>query len=277
MPRTGSAACRWQGQVQVDVGRRPGVAVPGEGDRPPELVGHAGGVEHLVERDDLRDQRAELCGRPGTAHRRRPHRAPGAARSARRRASGGNRSGSGAWTEDRNAVTCATRPRRSMRASPGSWRSASSGNLLERTGHPAGGLDEPSRLGALVAGDGVRPCRDGPGGGGGGAYRLGVEGPARPPTGPVQHLVGEQGEVGQRAGPGALGGVDRLPDLEPSFGAGDHVRHTHYVTHYGARPVTSAVSTARSLRLGRRPGNRGCRVPVSPGYGVVPGPSPSAA
>jgi hypothetical protein len=25
--------------------------------------------------------------------------------------------------------------------------------------------------------------------------------------------------------------VDRLPDLEAPFGAGDHVGHTHYVTH----------------------------------------------
>ena len=51
---------RGQGQVHVDVRGRPGVAVPGQGDRPAELVRHADRVEHLVERDDPRDQTAEL-------------------------------------------------------------------------------------------------------------------------------------------------------------------------------------------------------------------------
>ena len=84
-----------QGQVHVDVGRRPGVAVPGQGDGPAELVRHAERVEHLVERDDLASEVAERC-----RSRRRSQVGAVVARcrapcAARRRARGGNRSGSG--------------------------------------------------------------------------------------------------------------------------------------------------------------------------------------
>jgi len=71
---------------------------------------------------------------------------------------------------------------------------------FERTGHPAGGLDELTRLGAPVTGrvfqgNSRRRSRlAGPGGGdpgGGGPHRIRVEGTARPLTGAGQHVVAQ--------------------------------------------------------------------------------------
>ena len=80
-----------------------------------------------------------------------------------------------------------------------------------------------------------------------GPHCFGVEGPRGPPAGLGQHLVGEPREIGQGAGPGALGGVDRLPDLETPLGTGDHVGHTHYVTHYCTPLVTRSGSDHEGL------------------------------
>ena len=156
------------------------------------------------------------------------NRAAPAERAARKRARGGNRSGSRA-RGGRKAETWATRPRRSMRASPGSRSRA----------EPAPG-GRVSSAAAIRREDSTNRCISGRrwrwvGAAGArrtGPDRVGIEGPGGPPAGRGQHLVGEPRETGQGAGPRTLGGVDRLPYLETPLGAGDHVGHTHYVTHY---------------------------------------------
>ena len=140
-----------------------GLRIPDQGDRPAELVRHPGRIEHLVERDDLGSQVAELlC--PGQLPVPVRQCDVPAGRAARKRARDGNRSGSGA-RGGRKAETWATRPRRSMRASPGSrpWPSrpvAAATRALAAIRRER--LDELLRLGA-----------DGAAGGGGGARRTG--------------------------------------------------------------------------------------------------------
>ena len=106
---------------------------------------------------------------------------------------------------------------------------------LERCSHPARGLDEPLRLVPTVPwrrSGGARCTRP---------HCLGIEGPDGLAARFRQHLVGQLCEASQRAGPRTRRGVDRLPDLESPLGTGDHVSHTHYVTHYkGPVPPASA-------------------------------------
>ena len=181
MARTGSAPAggrvRFTSMSVVALGLRYQV----EGDRPPELVRHA-----QRSRASRGARRSSGPGCRTAAVSSVPltdviDRSPGAARSARRRASGGNRSGSGV-VGGRNALTWATRPRRSMRASPGSWRSAGLVGPARANG-PSGGRPRrtvPASRGARDAGVTVRaaparrPART----------ASGVEGPAAPAGGP---------------------------------------------------------------------------------------------
>jgi hypothetical protein len=63
-PSTGSATVGWHREVDVDIGRRPRVAIPRQRDGTTELVWNSGRLEHLVQGDDFRGEIAEL-GRAG--------------------------------------------------------------------------------------------------------------------------------------------------------------------------------------------------------------------
>ena len=213
-PSTGVGRLRRYRQVHVDVGRGPRVAVPGQGERPAELVGHAERVEHFVQADDPGGQRPERrsatpCSSPGAPA---PSSPPPGVRN------GGNSSGSGSRGVVNGSI-CSAKFERSMSVSPGSRRCVGPGGRdFERPRHAARCLDE-------APGVRDRMAQAGPWGVAGGqqdstARRAGPGPPSvsngRPARlpGRLEHVVGEAREVGQRASPGALGRVDRLPDLE---------------------------------------------------------------
>ena len=158
------------------------------------------------------------------------------------------RSGSGHETE------------RSMRASPGSWRAATGGTRLQRTGHPAGGFDEMPGLGPLVTGGASGSPFRHPGGGG--PHRLGVERAARSPTGSVQDLVAEVARSWPGNGPAGPWGCGPTPGSRS--GPWDGRPRTPYPLSIPTRSATrssgarQALPQVRSTLASRR------RTPASP-------------
>ena len=166
-----------------------------------------------------------------------------------------------------NGSTLATKPRRPMRASPGSAAVGRRRRTRSSDG-PSGGRPRrtaASRGARWRAGPSRRPVSGGPFTA---AQRRPVPPQCRrdgsPADGPGQHLVVEPGEVGQGAGAGALGGVDRLPDLEPALGTGDHVRHTHYITHYWRTDPPPSDATTRGPAQGHHEAGRAGWPPWKP-------------
>ena len=194
---------------------------------PPNWCGTPARLEHLVERDDLGDQVAELAG-PGqrltlaSARRpcatRRPQSGPAAGTAAAPGRRGAGRLTT--WADETEEVDEGVAGiSRRRRRGPG-------GSGSKRSSHPARRLDELPR----PAGRSWRVDRTGSGCwcGSGPVRRRHVRHRRRraasPAAGPrASTSVGRGARSWPGSGPGTLRRVDRLPDLEAALGAGDHV------------------------------------------------------